>query len=329
MKYRQYKVVHFAEIEDKQFGKSWLVLTKTAGLDPNCGAGFPETDLYGKGEFTEFFIVPYDNWVIDEIEDIALRGDLWSPDTDDWTMDEQNRIVDGVPVITHHYCGKLHNKAKKPDGSDSRIVSWMPLSQLILAEKSLLEHDTDAATGIDYFVCGTVKGFVSPSAKKELANEVYSTSDFKVAMVSVHEAEPKPWLLYVPKLHPLTIRNLSFQENADSLLKIGEWRQAFPWAKRAMERSLEEMGKTFKDNYDILKKDPEENPETGIYFDLFVETNCQHFLPAIMNLLKIFDMAINDIDTCRAADNYENEIVELRRIIDKMHNDLGWRTELK
>ena len=63
-----------------------------------------------------------------EIEDIALRGDLWSPDTDDWTVDEQNRIVDGVPVITHHYCGKLHNKAKKPDGSDSRIVSWMPLS---------------------------------------------------------------------------------------------------------------------------------------------------------------------------------------------------------
>ena len=197
MKYRQYKIVQFSEEEDVQFGKSWLILTKTAGLDPNCGAGFPETDLYGKGEFTEFFIVPYDNWVMDEIEDIALRGDLWSPDTDDWTMDEQNRIVDGVPVITHHYCGKLHNKAKKPDGSDSRIVSWMPLSQLILAEKSLLEHDTDAATGIDYFVCGTVKGFVSPSAKKELANEVYSTSDFKVAMVSVHEAEPKPWLLYV------------------------------------------------------------------------------------------------------------------------------------
>lgn len=303
MKYRQYKIVQFSEEEDVQFGKSWLILTKTAGLDPNCGAGFPETDLYGKGEFTEFFIVPYDNWVMDEIEDIALRGDLWSPDTDDWTMDEQNRIVDGVPVITHHYCGKLHNKAKKPDGSDSRIVSWMPLSQLILAEKSLLEHDTDAATGIDYFVCGTVKGFVSPSAKKELANEVYSTSDFKVAMVSVHEAEPKPWLLYVPKLHPLTIRNLSFQENADSLLKIGEWRQAFPWAKRAMERSLEEMGKTFKE-YNKLNEDPIESPEAGILCDVFLETNGQHFLPAIRNLLSIFDMAIGGVDMM----NYENEL---------------------
>ena len=316
MKYRQYKIVQFSEEEDVQFGKSWLILTKTAGLDPDCDAGFPETDLYGKGEFTEFFIVPYDNWVMDEIEDIALRGDLWSPDTDDWTMDEQNRIVDGVPVITHHYCGKLHNKAKKPDGSDSRIVSWMPLSQLILAEKSLLEHDTDAATGIDYFVCGTVKGFVSPSAKKELANEVYSTSDFKVAMVSVHEAEPKPWLLYVPKLHPLTIRNLSFQENADSLLKIGEWRQAFPWAKRAMERSLEEMGKTFKE-YNKLNEDPIESPEAGILCDVFLETNGQHFLPAIRNLLSIFDMAIGGVDMM----NYENELKDIKEIVDKMVRD--------
>ena len=299
-----------------QFGKSWLILTKTAGLDPNCGAGFPETDLYGKGEFTEFFIVPYDNWVMDEIEDIALRGDLWSPDTDDWTMDEQNRIVDGVPVITHHYCGKLHNKAKKPDGSDSRIVSWMPLSQLILAEKSLLEHDTDAATGIDYFVCGTVKGFVSPSAKKELANEVYSTSDFKVAMVSVHEAEPKPWLLYIPPQHTLAIRNCSFQDQADFLLKIGEWRQAFPWAKRAMERSLEEMGKTFKE-YNKLNEDPIESPEAGILCDVFIETNGQHFLPAIRNLLSIFDMAIGSVDMM----NYENELKDIKEIVDKMVRD--------
>ncbi|MBR2015891.1 MAG: hypothetical protein IKA00_01115 [Prevotella sp.] len=316
MKYRRYKIIQFSEEEDVQFGKSWLILTKTAGLDPNCGAGFPETDLYGKGEFTEFFIVPYDNWVMDEIEDIALRGDLWSPDTDDWTMDEQNRIVDGVPVITHHYCGKLHNKAKKPDGSDSRIVSWMPLSQLILAEKSLLEHDTDAATGIDYFVCGTVKGFVSPSAKKELANEVYSTSDFKVAMVSVHEAEPKPWLLYIPPQHTLAIRNCSFQDQADFLLKIGEWRQAFPWAKRAMERSLEEMGKTFKE-YNKLNEDPIESPEAGILCDVFIETNGQHFLPAIRNLLSIFDMAIGSVDMM----NYENELKDIKEIVDKMVRD--------
>ena len=322
MKYRRYKIIQCSEEEDAQFGKSWLILTKTAGLDPDCDAGFPETDLYGKAEFTEFFIVPYDNWEMDEIEDIALRGDLWSPDTDDWTVDEQNRIVDGVPVITHHYCGKLHNKAKTPDGSDSRIVSWMPLSQLILVEKSPLKHEADPETGIEYFECGTVKGLISPSAKKELANEVYSTSDFKVAMVSVQEAEPKPWLLYIPPQHTLAIRNRSLQDNADSLLKIGEWRQAFPWAKRAMERSLAEMGKTFKEDYDKLKSPSKENPEARICSDVFLEANTQHFLPAIRNLLSIFDMAINDIDTSHAAYNYEPQIVELKRIIDKMYNDL-------
>ena len=37
------------------------------------------------------------------------------------------------------------------------------------------------------------------------------------------------------------MRNNSMQESADTLLKNGEWRQAFPCAKRAMESSLEEM----------------------------------------------------------------------------------------
>ena len=322
MKYRRYKIIQFSEENDPRFGKSWLILTKTAELYPNCDDSFPEIDLFDNGELTEFFIVPYDNWVVDEIEDIALRGDIWSPDTDDWTIDEQNRVVDGVPVITHHYCGKLRNKAKKSDGSDSRIVSWMPLSQLLLAENSPLKHETDPATGIDYFVCGSVKGFVSPAAKNELANEVYSTGDFKVAMVSVQEAEPKPWLLYIPPQSALAIRNCSLQKTADELLKIGEWRQAFPWAKRAMEKSLAEMGKTFKEDYEKLKADPEKNPEAGICADVFLETNAQHFLPAIRNLLSIFDMAINDIDTINAAYNYEPQIVELKQIIDKMYNDL-------
>jgi hypothetical protein len=193
----------------------------------------------------------------------------------------------------------------------------MPLSQLILVEKSPLKHEADPETGIEYFECGTVKGLISPSAKKELSNEVYSTGDFKVAMVSVHEAEPKPWLLYIPPQHTLAIRNRSLQDNADSLLKIGEWRQAFPWAKRAMERSLAEMGKTFKEDYEKLKAKPEENPEAGICADVFLEANTQHFLPAIRNLLSIFDMAIGSVDMM----NYENELKDIKEIVDKMVRD--------
>ena len=139
----------------------------------------------------------------------------------------------------------------------------MPLFQLIFTERSPLKQEIDPETRIDSFECGKVKGYVSPSARKELDKEVYSVGDFKVAMVSIKETEPKPWLLYVPPTSKLAIRNLSLQQTADLLLKIGKWRDAFPYAKSAMERSMAELGKTFKDDYDILKKDPEENPETG------------------------------------------------------------------
>ena len=100
MKYRQYKIVHFAEIEDKQFGRAWCVQANTAGRHHDSNAEFQKTDLYSKGEFSEYFIVLYYNYVVDEIEDFALRGALWSPDTDDWTVDKEDTIVNGIPVIT-------------------------------------------------------------------------------------------------------------------------------------------------------------------------------------------------------------------------------------
>jgi hypothetical protein len=84
-----------------------------------------------------------------------------------------------------------------------------------------------------------------------------------------------------------------------------------------MERSLAEMGKTFKEYYDKLQEDPTENPEAGILCDVFVETNGQHFLPAIRNLLSIFDMAIGSVDMM----NYENELKDIKEIVDKMVRD--------
>lgn len=122
MKYRQYKIVHFAEIEDKQFGRAWCVQANTARRHHDSNAEFQKTDLYSKGEFSEYFIVPYYNYVVDEIEDFALRGALWSPDTVDWAVDKDDTIVNGIPVITHHYRGELKNKAKKPDEGNSRIL---------------------------------------------------------------------------------------------------------------------------------------------------------------------------------------------------------------
>ncbi len=324
MKYRRYKIIHFYEITDTQFGKAWMILAKTAGLDPNCDAGFPETDLYGKGEFSELFIVPYDNEVMDEIEGIAQNGEMWSPDTDEWTLDEKNQIVDGVHLITHHYCGKKQEKSIKSVESNFHIVSWMPLFQLILAEHSPLRQEKDKETGEEYFVVGSVKGHISHLARKFIGYENQSVGDFKVALVSIQGAKAEPWLLVANNPQTKLIETPE-QRTADRLLEIGQWRQALPWTTKMMEQCLAKMHEHLIDTYDMYDKHKDDDPEVddtaGIWYNNFLNANCGYYLPAIKNLLRLFDMAINDIDTCNAALNYENELMEIKQIVDKMVSD--------
>ncbi|MBO4586553.1 MAG: hypothetical protein J5677_01890 [Bacteroidales bacterium] len=115
------------------------------------------------------------------------------------------------------------------------------------------------------------------------------------------------------------------QMMVENLLEIGQWRQAFPLAKKAMEQSLAKMQEYYIDTYDIYEKhrsnDPETDPTAGGWFDSYTDANAGLFLPAIKNLLRLFDMAINDIDRCHAASNYEDELEEIKQIIDKMVHD--------
>ena len=196
----------------------------------------------------------------------------------------------------------------------------MPLCLLIKAENAPLKQMTN-----NEFICGHVKGHISPAAKKVLGYDDSSVNDFKVAMVSIRGTKAEPWLLVASNPHTQIIENPE-QMMADNLLEIGQWRQAFPWARKAMERGLEKMQKYYIDTYDIYEKhrddDPEIDPTAGGWFDSYTDANCGYFLPAIKNLLRLFDMAINDIDTHNAAYNYEEEIEEIKKIADKMQNDL-------
>ena len=109
-------------------------------------------------------------------------------------------------------------------------------------------------------------------------------------------------------------------------LDIEQWRQAFPYVKQAMEKGLTVMEKYLVEDYDIYEKhrnnDPEKDPIAGAWHDSFVDANAEYFLPPLINLIRLFDVAINDIDTCKAAINYESEIIELKRVVDKMYNEL-------
>lgn len=324
MKYRRYKIIHFFETEDKQFGRAWIVQTKAVDMHSDCDARFRFSDLYSQAEFIEYFIVPYDNEIMDELEGIAQCSELWSPDTDDWTVGKESGFVDGIPVIAHHYCGKKQEKAIKSVEGNFHIVSWMPLCQLVIVENAPMHQMSDTKSGVDFFVCGTVRGNISPNAKRVLRYENASNSDFKVAWASVCGSKAEPWLLVAS--NPQTkIINVPEQMMADNLLEIGQWRQAFPWVTKMMEQSLAKMHEHIIGTYDMYEKhkddDPNVNDMAGIWSDSFLNANCVYFLPAIKNMLRLFDMAINDIDTWHAAMNYEDELNDIKQIIDKMVSD--------
>lgn len=323
MKYRQYKIVKFIETEDKQFGRAWLIQAKTTGLDPSNDADIMLTDLYSSGKFTDFFIAPYDNEVVDELEGIAQCNELWSPDTDDWTVDKENTIVDGIPITTHHYCGKMQEKLIKATKGYFRVVSWMPLCQFIEAENAPFEVMLDSETERKYFVCGTVKGNISTTARKAYGYEASDVKDFKVAMVSKQMGKEQPWLLLARNPRTLIVDSFEHRQ-MENLLEMGQWRQAFPYARWSMQQSLTKMNESIIDTFDMFEKnkdsDPEINPLAGAWFNRFTDINAGFFLPAIKDLLQLFDLAIKDIDGTGVW-QYEDELGEIKQIVDYMYHD--------
>ena len=89
-----------------------------------------------------------------------------------------------------------------------------------------------------------------------------------------------------------------------------------------MEMALEEMQLFLIDKYEIYDKHKNDDPKVDstalTWFDAFVSSNNDYFFPAIKKMLQLFDMAINDIDLCHPAWNYQWELEEIKQIVDKM-----------
>ena len=103
MKYRLYQIREVAQTNDESLGKAWSVKVKPLDADPNTNTGFAETDLYGLMDITETFIVPYDDELIEEIVHIARSGQLWSPDIEDWSVDDLFDKKENRLTIVHRY----------------------------------------------------------------------------------------------------------------------------------------------------------------------------------------------------------------------------------
>lgn len=315
MKYRRYKIVNFyEEVEDKEFEWAWVVVANTVDMDPRCDAGYPETDLYGKGEFSELFIAPYDSTIIDELEGIAQSGELWSPDMQFWQIDKNTQLIDGIPVISHHYYGWANGKVDRTTRSSHRIVSWKPLKQLIVEQHSELKQSVDN----HHFICGSVQGTISPLAAKMLRYENISIADFKVAMVSINGTTPLPFLL--PALNPKSKLVKTPKFYVERLLELGMWRDAFVLTKKNIEDSLETLNLFFSKDYDVFDRlnDGEAmiEEERSITYEAFVNHCTAYFLPEISNLLNIFKSAVGEMDNSYL--NFEPEIEDIKRTVDSM-----------
>ena len=103
MKYRRYQIREVAQTNDESFGKAWPIKAKPIDADPSTNAGFAETDLYGLLDVTETFIVPYDNELIEEIVHMARNEQLWSPDIEDWSVDDVFDQKENRLTIVHRY----------------------------------------------------------------------------------------------------------------------------------------------------------------------------------------------------------------------------------
>lgn len=321
MKYRQYNIVNFYREDNTLLGTSWVIVANTAGLDSSCDLGFPETDLYGKGEYSELFIVQYNNEVVDEIEEIAQCGQLWVPDTKDWPIYKDDKVIDGVPIITHYYKGKRRIKDTRRSINNNKnpnIISWKPLRQLILEQNNEIKQLQDPNTGKSFFVCGKVKGYISPAAEKVLENKDADVADFKVAMVSKEGENPVPCLLTARNPNSKVLRIID--QSIDRSLERGHWRDAVPLIRKNMEECLKDMQWFSEEKYDIFQKhkadDPNVNDTSAILYNAFSNNCVSYLLPTINDLLKLFWEAISDMDGVYPAMNYENQLEDIRNTVN-------------
>lgn len=123
-------------------------------------------------------------------------------------------------------------------------------------------------------------------------------------------------------LKDITPADLQMTQTIDGLLERGLWQRAFLQASKNLDDSLKEMHGFLIKHYDIYENYRDEDPNiddtAGLWYDAFVNSSTEKFLPSINNLLKVFGKAINEIDSVNAVVNYDVELEEIRDTIDSI-----------
>ena len=183
MKHTKYRIMEITDGHDSKLGKVWIIKANPVEVNPIFGAAFITSDI---DEDTETFIVSYsDELVVDEIEEVAKKGELWEPDKDEWRTELAYDEKKKKKTLVHRWT------LEEPR---IFITEQKPLRQFLFEQNADVQIFQNIKTGNMMFICGKVKGLVSPAAAKHIVNLNRPIDIFTFELVTKNDLPPVPYI---------------------------------------------------------------------------------------------------------------------------------------
>jgi len=251
MKAKKYKIMDIRDASDSKHGKIWMIKANPVEENPFSGARFFTSYIY---EETELFLIPYNNPFVDEIEDIARSGKIWTPNKNDWQEEVSFNEDIGQKCVINRF------KETHKENSNNRLVfsNKKTLKQFVLEQNAEVKTFKSSKSDKLFFECGKIRGYVSPAAAERLKNPNCSIDDFNFAMVAKEGEEPIPCIM---------IANKHF---------AGSIEQQKLSPKDQFATTYQTLLKTIEENYAIENTDDFDMIDASFVFDVLDLLQIQH-----------------------------------------------------
>lgn len=177
MKANQYKIMEISDGDDSKHGKIWIVKANPVEENQYSGAKFFTSYI---DENTELFFIPYNNSLVDEIEDIAKEGKLWTPNKNEWQEEAYINEDIAQKCVINRFITTQNNS----DNNNLILSDKKPLKQLVLEQNAVVKTYKTPKSDKLFFECGKIRGYVSPAAAERLEDPQSTLNDFEFAMVT-------------------------------------------------------------------------------------------------------------------------------------------------
>ncbi|MCR5039043.1 MAG: hypothetical protein K6A94_06870 [Bacteroidales bacterium] len=251
MKAKKYKIMEIRDASDSKHGKIWMIKANPVEENPFNGARFFTSYIY---EETELFLIPYNNPFVDEIEDIARSGKIWTPNKNDWQEEVSFNEDIGQKCVINRF------KETHKENSNKRLVfsNKKTLKQFVLEQNAEVKTFKSSKSDKLFFECGKIRGYVSPAAAERLKDPNCSIDDFNFAMVAKEGEEPIPCII---------IANKHFE---------GSIEQQKLSPKDQFATTYQTLLKTIEENYAIENTDDFDMIDASFVFDVLDLLQIQH-----------------------------------------------------